>query len=322
MNSSSTVEPMVKQNVPILFLTLFILIEATVLFVFTVDFQWSLLGLAVGMYFLRMFGITAGYHRYFSHNAFKTSRVFQFILGWIGAMSMQKGPLWWAAHHRNHHRYSDTELDIHSPKQKGFWYSHMLWFLRDDYNDYDSRLIKDYYKYPEMVWLDRFHWLPPLSYSIALYLIGGWAWLVYGYAVSTFFLGHGTWTINSLAHVIGSRRYETKDDSRNNFFLAIITMGEGWHNNHHHYAHSANQGFFWYEVDFSYYILKLLSFFGIVWDLKMPPVKVIEEGKENDRRKKEAKLKNSGPIEVKKTKEKWIPQGMKPDMVNASIAEG
>ncbi|NCN10808.1 MAG: acyl-CoA desaturase [Leptospira sp.] len=321
MNSSTTVAPIVKQKTPILFLTIFFLVEATVLFVFTVEFQWHLLGLAVGMYYLRMFGITAGYHRYFSHNAFKTSRVFQFILGWIGAMSMQKGPLWWAAHHRNHHRYSDTELDIHSPKQKGFWYSHMIWFLKDDYNDYDSRIIKDYYKYPEMVWLDRYNWIPPLTYAIGLYLIGGWAWLVYGYAVSTFFLGHGTWAINSLAHVIGSRRYDTKDDSRNNFFLAIITMGEGWHNNHHHYAHSANQGFFWYEIDLSYYILRFLSMFGIVWDLKMPPLKIIEEGKAKDRLKKLSKSKKSNP-EKANSEGNWIPQGMKPDMVNASIAEG
>jgi stearoyl-CoA desaturase (Delta-9 desaturase) len=234
---------------------------------------------------------------------------------------MQKGPLWWAAHHRNHHRYSDTELDIHSPKQKGFWYSHMIWFLKDDYNDYDSRIIKDYYKYPEMVWLDRYNWIPPLTYAIGLYLIGGWAWLVYGYAVSTFFLGHGTWAINSLAHVIGSRRYDTKDDSRNNFFLAIITMGEGWHNNHHHYAHSANQGFFWYEIDLSYYILRFLSMFGIVWDLKMPPLKIIEEGKAKDRLKKLSKSKKSNP-EKANSEGNWIPQGMKPDMVNASIAEG
>ncbi|WCL49650.1 acyl-CoA desaturase [Leptospira sp. GIMC2001] len=309
--SETSIQPLVKQKAPILFLILFLLISSTVLFVFTVEFRWELLLLAVVAYYVRMFGITAAYHRYFSHNAFKTSRVFQFILAWIGATAMQKGPLWWAAHHRNHHRYSDTEKDIHSPKQKGFWYSHLLWFLNSEYNDYDSRIIKDYFKFPELVWLDRYHWVAPLSYSIMLYMIGGWDWLVYGYAVSTFFLGHGTWTINSLAHVIGSRRYETKDDSRNNLFLAIITMGEGWHNNHHHYSHSANQGFFWYEIDLSYYILKMLSVFGIVWDLKKPPVKVIDEGRRLDALKR-------GKVKFKSREQgRWIPVNLKPDLVTA-----
>ncbi|MCG6151180.1 acyl-CoA desaturase [Leptospira bandrabouensis] len=289
MNSSSTVEPVVKEQAPLLFLILFFLVQATVLTVFTVPFSWSLVWLAVGSYFLRMFGITAAYHRYFSHASFKTSRVFQFILAWIGAMSMQKGPLWWAAHHRNHHKYSDTEKDIHSPSRKGFWYSHMLWFLRNDYNDYEAKLIPDFYKYPELRFLDRNHWIPPLSYAILLYLVGGWAWLVYGYAVSTFFLGHATWTINSLSHVFGSVRYDSRDTSKNNLWLALLTMGEGWHNNHHYYCSSVNQGFYWYEVDVSYYILKVLSWFGIVWDLKKPPKKVIEEGLLRDREQKATK---------------------------------
>lgn len=261
-----------------LFLFLFILVSSTVLFVFTVPFRWELVGLAVFSYYIRMFGITAGYHRYFAHRAYKTSRIFQFFLAYLGAMSMQKGPLWWAAHHRDHHRYSDTEKDLHSPRLKGFWYSHMLWFLNSEYDHYDPKMIKDYTKFPELVWLDRYHWVAPLSYAILMYVLGGWDWLVYGYAVATFFLGHGTWTINSLCHVFGSQRYETGDDSRNNFWLALVTMGEGWHNNHHYYAHSANQGFYWYEVDFSYYILRILNLFGIVKELKMPPARVIEEG--------------------------------------------
>ncbi|MCW7465269.1 acyl-CoA desaturase [Leptospira levettii] len=288
MNSaSSTVEPVVKEQAPLLFLVLFFLVQATVLTVFTVPFSWTLVWVAVGSYFLRMFGITGAYHRYFSHASFKTSRVFQFVLAWIGSMAMQKGALWWAAHHRNHHKYSDTEKDIHSPSRKGFWYSHMFWFLRDDYNDYEAKLIPDFYKYPELRWLDRNHWIPPLSYAILLYTVGGWAWLVYGYAVSTFILGHATWTINSLSHVYGSVRFESRDTSKNNVWLALLTMGEGWHNNHHYYCSSANQGFYWYEIDITYYILKVLSWFGIVWDLKKPPKKVIEEGIQRDRLKKE-----------------------------------
>lgn len=289
ISSQDTVGPIVKQEAPRLFLVLFFLVQATVLTVFTVPFTWELFWVAVGSYFLRMFGITAAYHRYFSHASFKTSRVFQFVLAWIGSMAMQKGVLWWAAHHRNHHKYSDTDKDIHSPSKKGFWYSHMLWFLRNEYNDYEAKLIPDFYKYPELRFIDRFHWIAPLSYAVVLYLIGGWAWLVYGYAVATFILGHATWTINSLSHVYGSVRYDSRDTSKNNFWLALLTMGEGWHNNHHYYCSSANQGFYWYEVDMSYYILKFLSFFGIVWDLKKPPQKVLDEGLRRDAEKRKEK---------------------------------
>jgi stearoyl-CoA desaturase (Delta-9 desaturase) len=257
-------------------LTLFILISLTPLLAFTVPFSWELVGVAVLTYAIRMFGITGVYHRYFSHNAYKTSRVFQFILGWIGAIAMQKGPLWWAAHHRNHHKFSDTDKDLHSPKD-GFWYSHMLWFLRDDHNEYDAKMIKDYTKYPEIVWLDKYHWLPPLSFAIVLGLIS-WPVLVWGYGVANFISGHATWTINSMAHVFGSQRFKTGDTSRNNFWLAIITFGEGWHNNHHYYRHSANQGFYWWEIDLTFYVLKLFSYVGLVWDLKTVPDHVLEEG--------------------------------------------
>jgi stearoyl-CoA desaturase (delta-9 desaturase) len=278
-------------------LTLFVLISLTPIFAFFVPFSWDLVALAVALYFLRMFGITGAYHRYFSHNAFKTSRVMQFILGWIGAMAMQKGPIWWAAHHRNHHKYSDTELDLHSPR-KGFWHSHMLWFLRDDHNEYDPKIIKDFTKFPELVWLDKYYWIPPLLFSIVLGLIS-FPVLVWGYGVSNFFAGHGTWTINSLAHVIGKQRYVTGDDSRNHWFLAFITMGEGWHNNHHYYRHSANMGFYWYELDLTYYILKLMSAVGLIWDLKAPPAHVLDEGLRNDAIAK-------GKLRYKNTAGEWI----------------
>ena len=270
---------------------LYISISATALFVFTVTFTWEGLLVCIGSYYLRMFGITAGFHRYFSHRAFKASRVFQFILAWIGSMAMQSGVLWWASHHRDHHRYSDQEKDLHSPRQ-GFLHSHLLWFLKGDVDGYDPKKIKDFVKYPELVWIDKYFWLPPLTYSIALFLIGGWSWLVWGYAVSTFLLGHGTSFINSLCHIFGKQRFESGDDSKNNLWLALLTMGEGWHNNHHYYQHSANMGFFWYEIDFSYYILKFLSFFGIVWDLRKPPKNVMTLAIENGRdyTKKKSKL--------------------------------
>ncbi len=274
MNAS--LESGVKPKPSPITLSLFIIISLTPLFAFTVPFSWELVGIAILTYSLRMFGITGVYHRYFSHNAYKTSRVFQFILAWIGAIAMQKGPIWWAAHHRNHHKHSDTEKDLHSPKN-GFWYSHMLWFLVDDFNEYDPKIIKDYMKYPEIVWMDKYHWVPPLAFSIVLGLIS-WPVLVWGYGVANFISGHATWTINSLAHVYGKQRFNTGDTSRNNLWLALLTFGEGWHNNHHYYRHSANQGFYWWEIDITFYALKVLSWFGLIWDLKTVPAHVLEEG--------------------------------------------
>ncbi len=234
---------------------------------------WQSVVLCVVLYYGRMFFITAGYHRYFSHKSYKTNRVFQFMLAFGGASAAQKGALWWASHHRLHHRYSDTELDIHSP-QKGFWWSHVGWILANKFKDTDYDLIKDYSKYPELVWLNKHDWVAPWSLGIASYLIAGWPGLLIGFFLSTVLLWHGTFTVNSLNHVFGRRRYATTDTSRNSAILALWTMGEGWHNNHHYYAASARQGFFWWELDVSYYILKMLSWVGVVRDLKVPPARV------------------------------------------------
>ena len=237
--------------------------------------SWSGFALAVAAYYLRMFGITAGFHRYFAHRAFKTSRWFQLVLALIGTMSVQKGVLWWAGHHRDHHRDSDTEHDIHSPRRRGFFWSHMGWFLchRYDATPYDK--IRDLSKYPELVWLNENYMAPQIAAAGLVYAVGGWHALLWIGMVSTTMLWHGTFTINSLAHVIGRQRYDAGDDSRNSFVLALITMGEGWHNNHHYFQSTANQGFFWWEIDLSYYILKALSSVGVVWDLRRPPARVL-----------------------------------------------
>ncbi|HEX8111151.1 MAG TPA: acyl-CoA desaturase [Kofleriaceae bacterium] len=229
--------------------------------------SWQGLLLAVLFYFVRMFGITAGFHRYFAHRSFKTSRTFQLLLAILGTTSTQKGVLWWAAHHRSHHKHSDEPGDIHSPVQRGFWWSHVGWILASTHDETDARRIGDFTKYPELVWLNRFHLLPPIAFAVMTYVIGGWWALVWCYFVSTTLLWHGTFTINSLCHLWGSRRYATTDDSRNNLFLALITMGEGWHNNHHHYQRAVNQGFYWWELDLSYYLLRICSWAGLVWAL-------------------------------------------------------
>jgi stearoyl-CoA desaturase (Delta-9 desaturase) len=240
---------------------------------FFVGISWKLAGLALALYYARMAAITIGYHRYFSHRTFKTGRVFQFLLALASQTSSQKGALWWAAHHRDHHKYSDTEQDVHSPKL-GFWWSHAGWILSERFDAYDPNRIKDLYKYPELRWLDRWHVVPVVALAIATFVFGGWAGLVWGFFVSTVMLWHGTFFINSLAHVWGGRRYATTDTSRNNFFLALLTMGEGWHNNHHYYQSSANQGFFWWEVDASYYLIRLFQAVGLVWDVRVPPEKI------------------------------------------------
>ncbi len=238
---------------------------------FLVPVSPALLGLAAATYAVRMFGITAGYHRYFAHRAYRTGRVFQFVLAWLGAMSSQKGPLWWAAHHRHHHRWSDTDRDLHSPVQGGFLWSHVGWFLVARYEETRLDQIKDFARFPELRWIDRWHWVPGLALATGLFLAGGWPALLWGFFVSTALLWHGTFVINSLAHVIGRRRYETGDESKNSFLLAVVTLGEGWHNNHHFYATTANQGWFWWELDVSYAVLRALRLVGLVSDLRTPP---------------------------------------------------
>jgi stearoyl-CoA desaturase (delta-9 desaturase) len=230
-----------------------------------------LVGLAVALYAVRMFAVTAGYHRYFSHRAYRTSRPMQLVLAVLGATATQKGPLWWAAHHRDHHRFSDQPGDVHSPVLRGFWWSHVGWILSRGSDAVKLDRVKDLARCPELRFVDRYYALAPLGLSVGLFLAGGWPALLWGYAVSTVALWHGTFVVNSLAHVFGRRRYQTFDASRNSFLLAVITFGEGWHNNHHHFQGSANQGFFWWELDISYLVLRGLAALGLVWDLRRPP---------------------------------------------------
>jgi len=234
-------------------------------------FSWWGVALALALYVPRMFFITGAYHRYFSHRSYKTSRWFQLVLALGATFTAQKGPLWWAAHHRVHHKLSDQPGDLHSVVQSGFWWAHHGWILSHDLEDTDLSRIKDFAKYPELRWLNRYWVLPVIAVATATFLIGGTFALVWGFAVSQVLTWHGTFTINSLSHLWGGRRYATEDDSRNNAVLAVITMGEGWHNNHHHYQVSARQGFFWWEIDCTYYVLRALAAVGLIWDLHGVP---------------------------------------------------
>jgi stearoyl-CoA desaturase (delta-9 desaturase) len=277
----------VKRTMP------FIILHGFCLLVFFVGWSWFAFFAAIAFYYFRMFAITAFYHRYFSHRAYKTSRLGQFIFAVIGNTACQRGALWWASTHRHHHKHSDDEHDIHSPRHKGFWWSHIGWITSHRNFPTDYTRIKDLAKYPELVFLNRHDFFIPIILGASIYGVG---WLLETYApflhvtamqlfvwcffVSTVALMHGTFFINSLAHVFGRRRFKTTDDSRNSLTLALITLGEGWHNNHHRYQHSARQGFYWWELDVSYYVLKVLSWLGIVWDLKPVPASIYKEAEE------------------------------------------
>ena len=244
-------------------------------------FDWCV---AVVLYVSRMFFVTGGYHRYFSHRTFRTSRWFQAVLAFLAQTSGQKGALWWAAHHRVHHRHSDTPLDPHSRKEHGFWESHVGWIIGDSHEETDLELVKDLAKYPELVWLNRYHVVPAIMLGVFVTVLGqwvnggtlttlssGWSTLLIGFFLSTVVLYHATFAINSVMHWIGKPRYVTGDESKNSFVLALLSLGEGWHNNHHYYQRSTRQGFFWWEVDITYYILKMLEAVGLVWDISEVP---------------------------------------------------
>ncbi|MFN2383456.1 MAG: acyl-CoA desaturase [Gemmatimonadota bacterium] len=236
---------------------------------------WASVALCISLYLVRMFAITGGFHRYFSHRTFKTSRFFQFVLAFMGQTSLQQGVIWWSAKHRSHHKHSDTPEDVHSPKQHGFIFAHLGWIFSVKRGKADYALVKDLTEYPELVWLDKHAHIPGIALGVVCLLIAGWPGLFVGFFLSTSILYHGTFSINSLAHYFGRQRYVTGDDSRNNWWLAVITLGEGWHNNHHYYQSSTRQGFRWYEIDMTYYILRMLSWTGLVWDLRGPPPEVV-----------------------------------------------
>ena len=265
----------------------YVIIHLLVIAIFFVGFSPTALVVFAVMYVVRMFAITGFYHRYFSHKTFKTSRVMQFIFAVIGASAVQRGPIWWAAHHREHHMHSDTIQDKHSPKAHSFFWSHTGWFLTKANFLTHTKMVKELSRYPELRLIDRFDIVVPILTCISLYMLGeymhnhhpametnGLQLVTWGFIFSTVILYHSTFLVNSVAHLWGSRRYDTDDSSRNNFLIALLTFGEGWHNNHHHYPASAKQGFYWWEIDLTYYILKFMSFFGLIWDIRTVSPKV------------------------------------------------
>lgn len=266
----------------------FIAMHAACLAVLLVGWSWIAVAIAAGLYLARMFALTGFYHRYFSHRTFRTSRPVQFLFALWGSAAVQRGPLWWAAHHRTHHRHSDTEKDPHSPIAHGFWWSHMGWITSRVNYPTNFKAVRDLARFPELRFLDRFDMLVPFCLAAALLTTGmilkhfapslgtsGPQMLIWGFFVSTVVLFHATCLINSMAHKVGRRPFDTDDESRNSLMLALVTLGEGWHNNHHYYPHTVRQGFRWWQIDITYYFLKILSWTGLIWDLRQVPARIL-----------------------------------------------
>ncbi|MGD0675013.1 MAG: fatty acid desaturase [Polyangiaceae bacterium] len=274
---------------------LFVAMHLAFFLVFLVPISWKVVLMAAVGYLVRMAAITAGFHRYFAHRAYRTSRFTQAFVALLGTTAMQNGPIWWASVHRRHHKYSDEPFDPHSPVQRGFWYAHVGWIFDRSRARPDLSNATDLSRFPELRFIDRHHWIPIIAWAFGCYAIGGLAGVVWGFIVSTLAVFHATLLINSLAHVWGSRRYVTADASRNNALLAILTLGEGWHNNHHHYMSSARQGFFWWEVDVSYYLIRALARLGVVWEVREPPASAVAGPRERMRRPAQAATDASTP---------------------------
>jgi stearoyl-CoA desaturase (delta-9 desaturase) len=263
-------------------ISLFWLVQASALLAFVLPFKWPFLGVWAVSHFLRAIGLTLAFHRYFAHRSFQMNRVARFVWTLIGTAAMQKGPLWWAGHHVNHHRYADREGDPHSPAVSGFYYAHIGWFLNDAKHDRleaSNPVVRDFSRAPEIALLDRFFFVPPFVLALVLFLAGGFPLLIWGFCLPTTTLAHATFAINTINHLFGSRRFETRDDSRNNAITAVFAAGEGWHNNHHRYQRAARNGFYWWEFDPTWYVIRAMAAVGLAWDVQPVPERIYAEAR-------------------------------------------
>jgi stearoyl-CoA desaturase (delta-9 desaturase) len=278
------------------------LVQLSAAGVLLVPFHWGLVPLWAASHFLRAIGLTLAFHRYFAHRAFQMSRATRFAWAWIGTSAMQKGPLWWAGNHVDHHKYADREGDPHSPRLSGFYYAHIGWFLDDAKWERVSQanpVLRDFGSVPEIAFLDRWYIVPPLTLAVAMFAMGGFPWLFWGFCLPTMTLAHATFAINTVNHLWGSRRFDTIDESRNNPITAFFAVGEGWHNNHHRYQRSARNGFYWWEFDPTWYAIKAMSWVGLAWDIQPVPARIYEEARQVSTRdtrslsKSEVRIQNS-----------------------------
>jgi stearoyl-CoA desaturase (delta-9 desaturase) len=271
--------------------SIFWIVQASALLVFFVPFSWGFVALWAASHFLRALGLTLTFHRYFAHRAFQMNRGARFFWTLVGTAAMQKGPLWWAGHHVNHHRFADRDGDPHSPMVSGIYYAHIGWFLNDARHDRletSNPVIRDFSKAPEIVFLDRCFAIPPLVLAAAMYLAGGLPWLIWGFCLPTMTLAHATFAINTVNHLFGTRRFDTIDESRNNAFTAFFAVGEGWHNNHHRYQRAARNGFYWWEFDPTWWVIRLMAALGLAWDVQAVPARIYEEARATKARRASA----------------------------------
>jgi stearoyl-CoA desaturase (Delta-9 desaturase) len=260
----------------------FWLVQASVVLAFAVRFRWIYVVLWAASHFVRAIGLTLAFHRYFAHRAFRMHRGARFVWAFIGTAAMQKGPLWWAGHHVNHHRYADRDGDPHSPAVSGFYYAHIGWFLHDSKHDRlppTNPVVRDFGTIPEIAWLDRYHFVPPLAWALTLFAAGGVPFVIWGFCVPTVTLAHATFAINTINHMFGSRRFQTRDLSRNNLITAFFAAGEGWHNNHHRYQRAARNGFYWWEFDPTWYVIRAMAAVGLVWGIQPVPQRIYAEAR-------------------------------------------
>lgn len=283
--------------------TIFWLVQASILLAFVVPATGSLIALWAASHFIRAIGLTLAFHRYFAHRSFQMNRVARFVWAFIGTAAMQKGPLWWAGHHVNHHRFADREGDPHSPMVSGFYYAHIGWFLNDtkyEHLEASNPVVRDFSRFWEIRFLSTYFFIPPIMLAVAMYLVGGFPWLVWGFCVPTVTLAHATFAINTINHLFGSRRFETIDESRNNPITALFAVGEGWHNNHHRYQRSARNGFYWWEFDPTWYVIRLMQAVGLVWNVQPVPARIYEEARATKARRKASPAtsvtRESGPV--------------------------
>jgi len=263
-------------------IAIFWTVQASALLVFAVPFRWAFIGLWAASHFVRALGLTLIFHRYLAHRAFKMNRAARFVWSFIATAAMQKGPLWWAGHHVNHHRFADRDGDPHSPMVSGVYYAHIGWFLNDtkyDRVEATNPVIRDFSRVPELAWLDKYFFVPPLALAVTMFLIGGMPWLIWGFCLPTMTLAHATFAINTVNHMFGSRRFDTVDESRNNLVTAVFAVGEGWHNNHHRYQRAARNGFYWWEFDPTWYVIRTMAAVGLVWDIQKVPKRIYEEAR-------------------------------------------
>ncbi len=258
-----------------------VLFHTSIILLFYVGYSLTSLSVCLLSFIIRMFAIAGGYHRYFSHRSYNISRVFQFILAFLGTTTGQKGPLSWATSHMKHHCSSDKAGDPHSPKLQSIGYAHLGWLWRQNALPTDRKFVQRFQQYPEIVFLNRFHTIGPVTLICFLALLGylldqsypelntsRGQLIAWGFIVPTLLILHGTCLINSVSHYCGSQRFRDGDESRNVWWLFPIALGENWHNNHHHRPSSANTSCVWWEIDVVYYIICLLEAAGLIWDVR------------------------------------------------------